>query len=513
MTVLQSERPTRPSPSLPILQMRGIGKRFAGVVALDGVDLEIYAGEVVALIGENGAGKSTLMKIIGGVHQPTSGEILIDGQVRPIRGVADSINAGIGFIHQELNVLDNLDIAGNVFLGREPLKGGPLKLVDRARMVRETQPHLARLGLNMPADTPLIQLSIAQCQMVEIAKALSQKARVVIMDEPTSSLTLSETDRLLEVIRELRAAGVGVVYISHRLGEVTAVADRVVGLRDGRNAGTLAREEITHDSMVKLMVGRDLARVTADTPADAGPVRMSIAGLRTKRYPKQEVSFDVHGGEILGMAGLVGAGRSEVARAVFGIDPIMGGTITLDGTPVKVSTAADAIKHGLYLVPEDRRKSGLIVDIPIRDNISLPALPRYAPGGLVRKGLEDKAAFEASRSLGVKAPSTDFLAKNLSGGNQQKVVLAKWLSLEPKVIIFDEPTRGIDVGAKAEIYELMRKLAREGVAILMISSDMEEVIGLSHRIAVMHEGRITGILPRADCTEDAIMNLAVGGKK
>jgi ribose transport system ATP-binding protein len=491
--------------------MSGIGKRFAGVVALDNVDLEIYAGEVVALIGENGAGKSTLMKIIGGVHQPTAGELFIDGSPRVFRGVADSIHAGIGFIHQELNVLDNLDIAGNVFLGREPLKGGPLRLVDHARMVTETQPHLARLGLNVSAATPLDRLSLAQCQMVEIAKALSLKARIVIMDEPTSSLTLAETDRLLEVIRELRNDGVGVVYISHRLGEVKAVADRVVGLKDGRNAGNLSREEITHDAMVKLMVGRDLERIAVEENTGGGPVRLSVSGLRTSRYPNKEVAFEIRQGEILGMAGLVGAGRSEVAGAIFGVDTALAGSITLDGKTVRVSSPSDAIKNGIYLIPEDRRRCGLIVDMPIRDNITLPALPRYAVGGLVRKDLEEKAASTASRSLGVKTPSTDFLAKNLSGGNQQKVVLAKWLSLEPKMIIFDEPTRGIDVGAKAEIYELMRNLAREGVAILMISSDMEEVLGLSHRIAVMHEGRITGVLDRADCTEDAVMHLAVGG--
>ena len=511
MTVLEASKPISESPAAPILRMRGIGKRFAGVVALQDVDLDIYAGEVVALIGENGAGKSTLMKIIGGVHEPTSGEIQIDNRPTVFRGVVDSIRAGIGFIHQELNVLDNLDIAGNVFLGREPLKGGPLRLVDRARMVRETQPHLDRLGLSVSADTPLSQLSLAQCQLVEIAKALSLRARIVIMDEPTSSLTLAETDRLLEVIRELRRDGVGVVYISHRLGEVSVVADRVVGLRDGRNAGTLGREEITHDAMVKLMVGRDLERIAVDESAQAGSARLTVAGLRTRRYPKQEVSFDIRAGEILGMAGLVGAGRSEVARAVFGVDPVLAGTLTLDGSALKIRNTADAIGYGIYLVPEDRRQCGLIVDMPIRDNITLPALSRFAVAGLMRKGLEDRAAVEAGRSLGVKAPSTDFLAKNLSGGNQQKVVLAKWLSLAPKVIIFDEPTRGIDVGAKAEIYDLMRKLAREGVAILMISSDMEEVLGLSHRIAVMHEGRIAGFLDRADCTEDAVMHLAVGG--
>jgi ribose transport system ATP-binding protein len=500
-----------PDRRTPILGMRGITKRFAGVTALQDVHIEVDRGEVVALIGENGAGKSTLVKILGGVHQPTEGEILIDGVPCPVRGVSEAIAAGIAFIHQELNVLDNLDIAGNVFLGREPLRGGPLKLIDRTRMWDETQPHLDRLGLSISADTPLIELSLAQRQMVEIAKALSLRARIVIMDEPTSSLTLTETERLLQVVRELRDAGVGIVYISHRLAEVDLIADRVVGLRDGRNAGSLSREEISHDRMVKLMVGRDLDRIQRSEEFAAGPVVFSVEGLRTRRYPATTVSFDIRRGEILGMAGLVGAGRTEVAEAVFGVKPALAGTIRLGDKVVRIGNAHDAIAAGIYLVPEDRRQNGLIVEMTIAENVTLPAVERYATAGWVHGDRQEQAAQDASASLGVKAPSMDFLAKNLSGGNQQKVVLAKWLSLEPKVILFDEPTRGIDVGAKAEIYELMRKLSSEGVAILMVSSDMEEVLNLSHRIAVMHEGQITGILSRAECTEEAVMRLAVGG--
>ncbi len=494
----------------PVLQMQGISKRFAGVVALQDVSFEIATGEVVALIGENGAGKSTLVKILGGVHQPSAGQILIGGRPTVIRGVRDSIAAGIGFIHQELNVVDNLDIAGNVFLGREPLRGGPLRLVDRARMAAETQPHLDRLGLNVSAYTPLTQLSLAQQQMVEIAKALSLNARIVIMDEPTSSLTLSETERLLQVVKELHDAGVAVIYISHRLGEVTEIADRVVGLRDGRNAGSLSRNEITHDAMVKMMVGRDLDRSVGPVVGSESTPRLTVSGLRTRRYPQHEVSLEINRGEILGMAGLVGAGRSEVAEAIFGIVPPVAGTVKLDGTAIRVRKPIDAIEHSLYLVPEDRRRCGLIVELSIRDNITLPAIQNFASLGWVSRAREDQAAVTAGRSLNVKAPTTDFTVKNLSGGNQQKVVLAKWLALGPKVIIFDEPTRGIDVGAKAEIYDLMRKLAADGVAILMISSDMEEVLGQSHRIAVMHEGRITGILERSECSEEAVMRLAVG---
>ena len=494
----------------PLLEMEGISKRFAGVQALKGVSLSVWPGEVVALIGENGAGKSTLMKILGGVHQPDEGVIKIVGQPTVIQSVKDSTRAGVGFIHQELNVLDNLDVAGNVFLGREPTTGGPLRLLNRARMQAETQPYLDQLGLNVSSATPLNQLALAQQQMVEIAKTLSLQARILIMDEPTSSLTLTETERLIQVVKELRARGVSIIYISHRLGEVKEIADRVVSLRDGRNAGGLSRDEISHERMVSLMVGRDLEKFQAPIDPAPKPTRFSVRGLRTRRYPNQEVNFEIGAGEILGMAGLVGAGRSEVAQTIFGVDPSLGGTLTLDGQTLVVRSPRDAIKQGVYLAPEDRRRSGLIVDMTIRDNITLPVLARYAPGGLIQRGREETVAQKASQALRVKTPSVDFLARNLSGGNQQKVVLAKWLSLEPKVMIFDEPTRGIDVGAKAEIYELMRGLAKEGVAVLMISSDMEEVLGQSDRIAVMHEGRISGFVMRAEASEETIMQLAVG---
>jgi ribose transport system ATP-binding protein len=494
----------------PLLEMEGISKRFAGVHALKGVSLSVWPGEVVALIGENGAGKSTLMKILGGVHQPDGGTIQVGGQPVIIQSVKDSARAGISFIHQELNVLDNIDVAGNVFLGREPTIGGPLRLMDFNRMAVETQPYLDQLGLRVSSRTPLKQLSLAQQQMVEIAKALSLQARILIMDEPTSSLTLTETESLIKVVKELRARGVSIIYISHRLGEVRELADRVVGLRDGSNAGGLSKEEITHDRMVSLMVGRDLEKFQAPANTAPKPTRFSVRGLRTKRYPTKEVNFEIGAGEILGMAGLVGAGRSETAQAIFGVDPSLGGTLTLDGQTLAIRSPRDAIKNGIYLAPEDRRRSGLIVDMTIRDNITMPVLSRYAPGGLIQKSQESTVAQKASKSLRVKTPTVEFLVRNLSGGNQQKVVLAKWLSLEPKLMIFDEPTRGIDVGAKAEIYELMRGLASQGVAVLMISSDMEEVLGQSDRIAVMHEGRVTGFLTRAEASEQAVMQLAVG---
>ncbi len=491
--------------------MRGIGKRFPGVVALEGVSLEVLPGEVVALIGENGAGKSTLMKILGGVHQPDEGEILIEGRPARVGSVPDANALRIGFIHQELNVLENLDVAGNIFLGREPRRGGGLfSRIDRRRLHAGAKVYLDRLGLNVPTDTPLSGLSIAQQQMVEIAKALSQDARILIMDEPTSSLTLTETERLMAVVKDLRAQGVSVIYISHRLGEVMELADRVVALRDGRNAGALRRDEVTHDRMVRMMVGRDIKSFYAHGGGEGGRAQFGVRELRTRRYPQHAVTFDIREGEILGLAGLVGAGRTEVAHAVFGAEPPVGGSLALGGETIVVRSPRDAIRHGIYLIPEDRRRCGLNVEELIRKNVTLPALGRYSTAGVVRAGEERRVSQKVCDQLGVKAPTVEVRAGNLSGGNQQKVVLAKWLALAPKVLIFDEPTRGIDVGAKAEIYELMRRLASEGVAVLMISSDMEEILGVSDRVAVMHEGRLTGVLERPDCTEENVMRLAVG---
>jgi ribose transport system ATP-binding protein len=494
----------------PILQMRKIEKRFPGVHALRGVDLAVGAGEVVALLGENGAGKSTLMKALGGVHQPDSGEILIDGTTVVIQNVSDATRYGIGFIHQELNVLDNLDVAANVFLGREPVIGGPLRIVNTGKMREETKKHLARLGLRIPPDTLVSKLSIAHQQMVEITKALSQNARILIMDEPTSSLTLTETARLLEVVKELRAQGVGVIYISHRLGEVAEIADRAVVLRDGANAGVLARDEINHDNMVKMMVGRDIESFYQRPTVEVVPNYFEVESLHTSRYPNKRVTLDVGRGEILGVAGLVGAGRSEAAQAIFGVDPAVEDTLRLGSETLHIRSPRDAIEHGIYLIPEDRRNAGLITNMPIRENVTLPGLDRFAAAGLISFDRERTNAEEMCAKLKVKSSSVEMKAANLSGGNQQKVVLAKWLALDPKVIIFDEPTRGIDVGAKAEIYELMRRLAESGVAIIMISSDMEEVLNVSDRVAVMHEGVVTGVLNRDECTEENIMRLAVG---
>jgi len=495
---------------VPVLQLRDIHKRFPGVHALRGVSLDVNAGEVVALLGENGAGKSTLMKIVGGIEQPDSGALLVDDAAVVMRDVHTATALGIAFIHQELNLLDNLDVAGNVLLGREPTRGGALRLVDRAKMRATVRPYLDQLGLDVSPDTPTAALSIAQQQLVEIAKALSLNARLLIMDEPTSSLTLAETARLHDVVASLRRRNVAVIYITHRLGEVQAIADRAVVLRDGANAGALPREDLSHDNMIRLMVGRDIEVEPRASEPESRMARFNVEELRTRRYPQHAVSFAVARGEILGIAGLVGAGRTEVARAIFGVEPPLAGTVTLDGSRLAIADPADAIRHGIFLVPEDRRSCGLVVDFPIRENVSLPALNRYSTYGLVSDSEERTAVDAVCRRLQVKAPSIEVKAAALSGGNQQKVVLAKWLALGPKVLIVDEPTRGIDVGAKAEIYRLLRALARDGVSIVMISSDMEEILHVSDRVAVMHEGRVTGILDHADCTEQRIMMLAVG---
>jgi ribose transport system ATP-binding protein len=492
-----------------MLEMSGISKRFPGVTALDSVQFSVDRGEVVALVGENGAGKSTLMKILAGIYLPDAGTIHLDGKLVSIHSPRDSARLGIGTIHQELEVIDTLDVAANIFLGREPVWGGPLRLVHRRKIRAQASEVLARVGLNISPDLPLRDLSTAQKQLVEIARALSQHARLLIMDEPTSSLTLSETERLIQVVADLRSNGVSVVYISHRLPEIERLADRVVVLRDGRNAGELRRGDISHNRMVQLMVGRDLKTFYAGTTSSRGPVRMELRQIRTARYPAHAVSLAIQAGEILGVAGLIGAGRSELVQAVFGIDRRRGGEIFLDGAVVNIRSPRDAILQGIYLVPEDRRHSGLLTGMSVRENVTLPNLSQFASAGWIRRADEAASARASCAELKIKTASVETKAGTLSGGNQQKIVLAKWLSLKPRVILFDEPTRGIDVGAKAEIYQLMRRLAADGVAILMISSDMEEILGNSDRVAVMHEGRLTGILQRSECTEEAVMRLAV----
>jgi ribose transport system ATP-binding protein len=492
-----------------MLSLTAISKSFPGVKALDSVSLEVRRGEAVALIGENGAGKSTLMKILAGIHQPDSGAIQIDGETVQLRAPRDAARRGIAIIHQELELIDTLDVGANVFLGREPTWGGAARLIDTKRVRSQTQEILDRLRAPISCRTPVATLSLAHRQLVEIARALSLNAKILLMDEPTSSLTASETERLLEIVRELRSQGVTVIYISHRLTEVQEIADRVVVLRDGKNAGELQRAELSHDRMIQLMVGRDLKSFYTPPSEAASTVSFQLQKFRTRRYPQSEISLTIRGGEILGLAGLVGAGRSELAQAVFGVEPQLSGAVFIDGSPLEIKAPGDAIRSGIYLVPEDRRQSGLVTEMTVRENITLPALAQYSSARLIRTNLETMAAQKMCDALKIKTPSIETIAAKLSGGNQQKVVLAKWLSLSPRLILFDEPTRGIDVGAKAEIYQLMRRLAAEGVAIVMISSDMEEILGNSDRVAVMHDGRITGVLDRSQCTQEAIMRLAV----
>jgi len=497
----------------PFLQMAGISKRFPGVVALDAVDFDVAAGEIVALVGENGAGKSTLMKILAGIHHADAGEIRIETHPVVLHGPADAARVGIGVIHQEREVIDTLDVAGNVFLGREPTLGGPLKLLDRRRMCADTERQLARIGVNLNPRTVLRDLSAAQQQLVAIARALSMNARLLILDEPTSSLASSDAERLFGVLRDLRSAGAAIVYISHRLTEIERLADRAVVLRDGRNAGTLTRDELTRDRLVQLMVGRALDTTRSDGgragAADPPHAVLQIERLRTARYPDVDVSLTVHAGEVLGIAGLIGAGRSELAEAVCGVGSRLSGRVLLDGHPIAIASPADAIHHGLCLIPEDRRRCGVVSAMSVRENVTLPTLASYARGGVVSRAAEAVATRDVVATLKVKAHSIESPVATLSGGNQQKVVLGKWLSLRPRAIVFDEPTQGVDVGAKVEIHRLIRSLADQGAAVVMNSSDLDEIVAESDRVAVMHDGRITGILDREACTPEAIMQLAV----
>ncbi|WP_395021269.1 sugar ABC transporter ATP-binding protein [Dongia sp.] len=497
-------------PTDPFLELNGISKTYPGVVALSDVSLAVGRGEIVGLIGENGAGKSTLMKVLGGVIAPSAGTIKVDGREHAALTVNEAIKSGIAFVHQELNLFDNLDVAGNVFIGREPLYGGPLKLLDKKKLHEQVWPLLRKLGVDFAPDTMVADLSLAQRQLLEIAKALSLDARLVIMDEPTSSLTLSETERLLAVMNDLRADGVSIIFISHRLNEVKSCVDRVVVLRDGRMVGALDREAARPEAMIRLMIGRDLKSLYIPPQVAPGDPALEIVDYRTTTFPNHPVSLSLRRGEILGLAGLVGAGRTELARAVFGIDRPVGGSLKFNGQAAVINAPRDAIDRGLFLVPEDRKQAGLHLDFSLTENISLPDLKRYASGMLISNAAEEKNAEAQKRRLNIKAFDVGTGAGTLSGGNQQKIVLAKWLSMKPSVIIFDEPTRGIDVGAKSEIYQLMRNLADAGVAVLMISSDMEEVIGVSDRMAVMHEGAISGFLERDRFSEHNVLQLAVG---
>ncbi len=495
--------------SPPLLAVSNIEKRFAGVHALRGVSLTLGRGEVLALVGENGAGKSTLMKILAGVQTADSGEIRIDGAAVALDSCSQAMAAGIVLIHQELNLADNLDIGANIFLGREPLRWG---VIDQASIYRRSQQYLDMVGLDIPPTTIVKELSVGRQQMVEIAKALSVGARVLIMDEPTSSLSTRETLRLFEVVKDLRRQGVSIIYISHRLGEVQELADRAVVLRDGANAGELAREDISHDNLVKLMVGRDLDQFYARQAHPPGDELLRVQDLVTPAWPDRQVSFGIRQGEIVGVAGLVGAGRTELLQVLFGVDAALGGEVLWDGQPLQVTCPQDAIAAGIALVPEDRKQHGLILEMSVRSNVGLPGLAKYQRGaGFLNVAQEQRASTEMIEQLSIKTPTAEQPVQFLSGGNQQKVVIGKWLTLTPRLLLLDEPTRGIDVGAKQEIYALMEKLAKQGMAILFVSSEMEEILGMSDRALVMHEGRISGELSREQLSEEAVMHLATGG--
>jgi ribose transport system ATP-binding protein len=496
------------------LEVREVRKHFPGVQALDGVSLRLERGEVLAVVGENGAGKSTLMKILAGVYQPDGGTVLLDGKSVRFENVAAALRQGISLIHQELNLAENLSATANLFLGREIRWGGWLGLLDRPRMARGARELMTRVGLDCSPDTLVGSLPPGQRQLVEIARALSLQARVLIMDEPTSSLTQRETDRLFAVIGDLKRSGVAVVYISHRLAEVKQVADRVMVLRDGRNAGELPRSEVSHDAMVRLMVGRELQQFFQrkhKPPAVTGPPRLEVRELRYAGGPAVPVSLALRAGEIVGMAGLVGAGRTELAEALFGIRPVTAGQMLLDGQPLSPRSPGEAVAAGLLLVPEDRRFHGLVLEDSVQHNISLPNLDQLSFLRLVAGRRETALARDTCQRLRVRTPNLAQPVGLLSGGNQQKVVLGKWLARRPRVLVFDEPTRGIDVGAKSEIYALMDQLAGDGVAVLMISSDLEEVLGMSDRVLVLHQGRLAGELPRQALSEESVMHLATGG--
>lgn len=497
------------SPS-PLLEATGICKAYPGVQALQDVSLRIMPGELLAVVGENGAGKSTLMKIIAGVERPDSGAMKWQDTPLTLSGVQTAEKLGIVLIHQELNLAYNLDLASSIFLGREVTWGGPLRLLRRD-IYPAAKVLLERVGLKLSPHTKVGDLSVGQQQLVEIARALGLQSRLLIMDEPTSSLTESETRTLYQVIATLKTQGVSILYISHRLNEVKYLADRAVVLRDGKNSGELPKEEITPDNLIKLMVGRDLKAIPHHKPASARSAQLVAMNVRwADKQATEGISLSLCPGEIVGLAGLVGAGRTEFAEVLFGIRPMRSGTVTFEGKPYHVRSPRAALKAGVFLVPEDRRLQGLLLNDSVRDNISLATLSLRQVAGLILRRKERQLSRDKVQQLNIRTPSISKRVGLLSGGNQQKVVLAKGLVRPPKVLILDEPTRGVDVGAKAEIYTIMQQLAEQGVAILMISSDLEEVLAVSDRVLVLHEGQLAGELQREELSEEAVMQLATG---
>ncbi len=498
--------PAPPGP--PLLRTEGVSKSFPGVVALDGVDFAVRTGEVHVLLGENGAGKSTLIKVLSGASRPDGGRVLMGGRPVRLHGAQDAERLGIATIHQEFNLVPDLTVAENIFLGRQPRRFG---LVDRARMEADAAALLARVGVDVSPMARLRDLGVARMQMVEIAKALSIDARVLIMDEPTAVLTNEEVDRLFRIVRRLRDEGVAVVFITHKLEEVAALGDRVTVLRDGRSVAEVPADT-GRDDLVRLMVGRSIEQ---QYPRQPGPVRpggvplLRVCGL-ARAGAFRDVGFEVRGGEVVGLAGLVGAGRTEVARAVFGADAYDHGAVEVDGRPLARHDVNAAMAAGIGFVPEDRKGQGLLLDASVGENLGLVTLRRATRAGLVDRAGQRRAAASMAGRLGVRMAGLDQHARTLSGGNQQKVAIGKWLLADSRVLILDEPTRGVDVGAKVEIYRLVNELTAAGHGVLMISSDLPEVLGMSDRIVVMAQGRVAGELGRAEATQDAVMALAVG---
>ncbi len=490
----------------PTLRATGITKRYPGVVALEDVALEVAPGEVHALIGENGAGKSTMMKILFGVVQPDAGRIEIGGEPVAIPSPPAAQALGISMVHQELNLVPALDVARNVFLGREPSRGPGL--IDWPRLYRDAGALLRDLGIRLDPRTSVRRLSTAQKQLVEIARALSWQPRLLILDEPTSSLSQTEIHELFRILRDLRARGTSVLYISHRLEELAEIADRVTVFRDGKLVGTVGAQTPIPE-LIRLMVGRGVEQQYPRVRTPAGAEVLRVEGLARGREVR-DVSFAVRAGEIVGMAGLVGAGRTETARLIFGADKREAGRILVNGREVAIGSPADAIAAGIALLPEDRKLQGLVLPLSVATNVSLATLDQFSTAGVVNGTRRDEVARRFVKDLRIRTPGIGFRVKNLSGGNQQKVVLAKWLAAEPSVVIFDEPTRGIDVGAKVEVYGFMNQLTARGAAVLLISSELPEVLGMSDRVLVMHEGRLVGDLPAERATPERVIALASG---
>jgi ribose transport system ATP-binding protein len=499
-------------PGQRLLEMRGITKFFPGVRALNNVDLELNRGEILAVVGENGAGKSTLVKILGGIYYPDTGKIILEGKEVVIDSVQTATNLGISFVHQELNLSDNLDVGANIFLGREPRRKNFFRLIDQKKIYQDTEKILKQIKMQCSPYILLRDLTIGSQQMVEIAKSLSINAQILIMDEPTSSLSRSETKQLFKILKELRSQGVSIIYISHRLGEVKEVADRVMVLRDGVVSGHLSREDISHDNMVRLMVGRDVEKFYRRKHVITEKPVFEVKNFVVPSKPNRRINFSIYAGEVLVLAGLVGAGRTEIAHALFGIDKPLSGEILLNGKSLKINSSQDAIRAGIGLVPEDRNLNGLIVEMTVEENITLVGLNHYQKMKMIQFKMVRSIAREMVKKLDIRLRNIYQVVESLSGGNQQKVVLAKWLSLKPKVMLLDEPTRGIDVVAKEEIYRLIERLASQGIATLVISSEMQEVLGIADRILVVYDGEIKGELRKEQASEEAVINLATGGK-